>query len=761
MRAIVLSACLFSVGNVYGQVAQQVMRPVSFEEDRLTPLAIASAAAQTTVAQDLRKPNARLDHIQEEIVVTAQRRVERLQDVPIAVTALGEDRLEQLGADSFRGFALTVPGLQMNEIGANTAKFVIRGVSTEPFIGGNLQDTVVSYIDDLPTGDSRSNITIPDISLFDVERVEVLRGPQGTLFGSGAMGGAIRIVTNQPDAADFAAKFEANFDGTKGGDLSQAYKGMVNVPLVDEKLALRVVGYYRNAGGWMDNLGVAGVTGSFSGENANDLEAYGGRVMLRYQPSERWDLLAKFAWDRSTPEDSPYYTSIANGVRVRQRAVPDYSFEKSDITNLVIKYDFGWSAVRSSTTYYERKSGTQGDWTFLSAFLLPSPVASPSVDYVPSKSLFEEITWSSNDAGRMHWLIGAFYRDQDPRDYRFKVTVPGSEALLGSGVNGAPDDVVFTYRALYKTTEKALFGQFSYRLTEQLEATVGARYFTHSIDQNALSSGGLFYPSGPVAQVLGMDDSADNYKFSLSYKVTGASMIYATAAQGYRVGAPNVPPTDPTIPVPSKYGPDSLWNYELGAKTSWFADRLILNGAVYYIDWSDMQMATVLGTNGYIDNVGKAHSQGVELEISIKELPGGIDYRGAASYTDARLDVNNPTLDASDGDRVPAVPKWAFSNLIEKRFPVAGLDGFIQFNHQFVGESFSMFNRFAANSAPMGDYHLVGVRMGLDVSNWEVVLYVDNALDDDSSVAAMQGLEETRHYPLRPRTVGLVVRTAF
>ncbi len=698
----------------------------------------------------------------EEIIVTAQKRASNLQDVPVAVSALSEERLQRMGADSFRDFALSVPGLQMNELGTNNAKFVIRGITTQPF-GGNVQETVITYIDDLPTTDSRANASTPDISLFDVERVEVLRGPQGTLFGSGAMGGAIRIITNLPDASRSLAKMEFGVDDTKGGGVSKMYKGMVNIPLIDNQLALRAVAYRRDTAGWIDNLGEPGTVGSAHGKDTDAATSYGGRVVLRYQPNDRLDVLAKFAYDKSTPEDSPYYTSVAGGQRVRQKPVSDYTFEQSTIGNLVVKYDFGWSTLKSSTTYFERQGGYLSNFTYYSTLLLPVRTATPTFGYSPSTNYFEELTLSSNDNKRWNWLAGAFYRRQNPRDFLADATMPGTEALLGSGINGAPNDIPYHYLASYDTEERAVFGELSYRITDQLEATVGARDFKHSIDQETYASGGLFFPGGPAIRQLSSEDGATNYKFSLSYKPTAEAMIYVTASQGYRVGSPNVIPLTANLAsVPSSYGPDSLWNYEIGTKTSWLDHRLVLNAAVYYIDWADMQVTTSSPQGfTYIDNIGKAHSRGVELEAHAI-VGRGFEYIGAASYTDAKIDVDNAALNARKGDRVPGTPKVMFSNTLQKSFQIAARDAYVQATHQYVGKSHSVFNESAANSLEMGGYNRVGLRGGIYVKDWEFVLHVDNLLDDDSFIIAWDmGVAGRQYYPLRPRTIGFTVRSQF
>ena len=648
----------------------------------------------------------------------------------------------------------------MNETGANQATFIIRGVTTQPFTG-NIQTTVVPYIDDLPTIDSRSNISTPDLRLFDVERVEVLRGPQGTLFGSGAMGGAIRIVTNKPELDQLASKIRLGAEDTQGGDVSTSASGMLNLPIVEDKFAIRVVGYYRDIGGWLDNAGNPEVIGSASGKDVNSESAYGGRVWFRYQPTDRLNLMAKLSYQSSEPDDKAYYTSIDGGQRIARRDVADVIFEESTIINLVAEYEFDWAALKYSSSWYDRDGGAVVGMSSFSTAVLPELTASEFTTRVPSESIFQEVTLASTSGGDLSWLVGAFYRTQD-RTFIQQFIIPGSEAYLGSGPNGAADDVAFDYAALYETEEEALFGEVSYTITDSLAATVGFRAFTHSIAQDAVSSGGLWYPGGPSYLSLDSEDSESNYKFSLSYQAEESTVVYATASQGYRVGSPNVVPIGATSTlVPPSYGPDSLWNYELGIKSQGFGGRLSVNAAAYYIDWSDMQVTTSTPEGfSYIDNVGEAHSRGLELEIGAL-LGNEFEYFGAASYTDARIDTDNAALGATAGDRAPGVPTLMFSNTLRKGFAVGDRSAYVQLSHQYAGKSYSMFDRESPLVREMGDYHLVGVRSGIVFDRWEVVVHVDNLLDDDSIVLARNLGGQDQYFPLRPRTIGLTLKSSY
>jgi outer membrane receptor protein involved in Fe transport len=601
--------------------------------------------------------------------------------------------------------------------------------------------------------------------LFDVERVEVLRGPQGTLFGSGAMGGAIRIITNKPNFSARAAKIELGMEQTKGGALSTSYNAMINEPIADGRVAVRAVGYYRDEGGWLDTTGQPDVIGGIQGreKNSNSETAYGGRVMLRFKPVEQMDVLARLSYQKSEPDGRPYYTLVNGDQRVQQRAINDYYFEEAAIANLVVNYDFGPVSLLSSSTYYDHDGGRVEDFSGFSAFLVPDLRASQFVQSAPSKSVFQEMRLSSNGDGPLRWLAGVYYRDQYERQIINRFTIPGSEDLLGSSINGAPGDVAWSSDGDFKTIEKALFGEVSYRLTDRLVGTVGLRRFDNSIKTHSLQSGGLFYPDGPALVELESNDESTTYKFSLAYSLLEKTMMYFTAAEGYRVGNANLVPLGGAGIVPASYGPDSLWNYEVGTKSTMLNDRLVLNAAVYYIDWSDMQIGTTSPEGfGYLGNVGKAHSQGVEFEVNAL-LGRSFEYTAAASYTDAKIDVDNEDVGVKAGDRIPRTTKVMFSNTLRSTFTLGGHASYVQASHQYVGKSYTDLDQSECLGpcTSMGNYHLVGLRSGMYLSNWEVAAFINNVFDDDAITNVYPIAGGTRYYPVIPRTVGVTVRADF
>ena len=680
----------------------------------------------------------------EQVVVTAQRREQNLQEVPLAVTALSEATLKSMGAYQFADFAGSVPGLTMSDNGANHANFIIRGITSD-ITGGALQSTVGLYIDDLPSMDTYASLSTPDLHLFDVNRVEVLRGPQGTLFGSGAMGGAIRVITNKPDTHELEAAADVDLSTTQGGEDSYNVNAMLNLPLIQDKLAMRIVGYKQDTGGWVDN--------TILGKDLNSVKSYGGRVMFRFDPTERLRFTATFTMQNSEPRDNSYYTGVVAGQPVRSSPVAEFVVDRFSIGNLVGEYDFGGVKLRSSTSYAHKSIFQQQDSTAASQGILgPATLPSNYNWHDTSDNFFEEIHLYSSGEQRLSWFLGAFFRNQGHRYYDFHWIIPGSETQYGSGIAGAPGDDVYHFVDNSATKERATFGEVSWKFTDRLEATVGMRRFWNSYDDVNSVSGAF---SGPLKVTdLGSRDSKSTYRFVVDYKLNPAMMIYAQAAEGYRVGGANAPAPDPT---PPQFGPDNLWSYEVGAKTEWLDGRLRLNSALYYINWDKMQL-TQYTVNGwlFVSNVGNTHSRGGELEVQA-DLGPHLRYTSAISYNDARIEVANTAIGAEAGDRVPGVAHFTMYNAVDWSTPLfVGTEGYVRLDERYVAGSYSVFD--TATAVPMGNYSLLNFRIGAKRDLWDVALYADNLLNRDAVTTA---IAPNRIFRSRPRTVGLAARVNF
>lgn len=707
-----------------------------------------------------------ITNVIEEIIVTARKREELIQDIPWSIRALSERELEQLGADDFLDYARTVAGLSFISFGPGFTKIVIRGVSEGRSTRN--QATTGIYIDETPV--TRNGIN-PDLRLFDVQRVEVLRGPQGTLYGSASMGGTIKVVTNKPDAGAFASKIDASYSGTRHGDGNAKVNAMVNIPVIDGKVAFRAVGYYRDTGGFIDSpdLGL---------NNVNDEEIWGARLAARFDVNEALTVTVSFMIQNSNigppPEDDLNFDPVSGEFvdipdLKQSRLVENVQDDDQQIYNLTINYDFGWAELVSSTSYFKRSFFQMQDIS--DAFGVPLTIDSDD----PNKDFIQETRLASTGDSRFAWLAGVFYSDRNKNGstaFASKDTLEGilppfllGDALLDATLGGGNEQL-------------ALFGEVSFDITNSFQMTVGLRWFDVKTDFQVFATG-LFAgaPPGapPLIEDLKSSESSVNPKFLLSYRVSGDALLYAQAAQGFRIGGTNQVSTvsgacGPELAElglsepPSTFDSDSLWNYELGAKTSWLDNRLILNGAIYYIDWSDVQVSRVLFSCGFAftDNAGRATSKGFELEM--RALPmAGLELTGSLSFSDVEIGGDPgilASLGAVNGEAMPGVPKWTFSFSVEVNIPLAsGLVGLVRGDYQYVDSSPSDFS--LTGPMEVGGYHLGNIRVGVSGDGWQVSVFVNNVWDERASLAAIAQGGRPFVVRNRPRTVGVNVRKTF
>ena len=358
-----------------------------------------------------------------EVIVTATRRAERLQDVPLSITTLSQDELTEKGIVGYEGLAYETPGVILNRASANFNNFTARGIATNGY-GANLQSTVAIYIDELPIS-SNGNSTILDPSLYDVERIEFLRGPQGTLFGSGSLAGALRILTHAPDPNAFEASFLGDIGVTGDDSLRQRYNGMVNVPLVEDKLALRVVGFMRDEEGYLTNIG----TGI---ENSNTLESWGGRATMLWEPTDRLSVQLRYSHEESDPQDS----SLVNptlGEDTRRSDRPDRFSGNMTNYNLTLDYQFDGANLTSSSTWSDYDALFYVDLAGTFAQAIPFALDADAWD----ETFVQEMRLVSDPGGRFDWVLGGFYFERR-RDVAYNYR-SSPEFLAARNHTGLPD----------------------------------------------------------------------------------------------------------------------------------------------------------------------------------------------------------------------------------------------------------------------------------------------------------------------------------
>ena len=672
----------------------------------------------------------------DEIVVTAQKRAQPLQDVPLSISALTAEQIEKRGFDGFTDYARSVPGLSFVDRGSGRNKITLRGVSTG--VDQNHQSPVGIYIDETPVSFPNNE---PDLRLYDVERIEVLRGPQGTLYGAGSMGGTIRMITAKPKLDRIEASVSGSLSTTRHGDESVALNGMINVPLATDKVAMRTVFYYRNEGGFVDNA-------QLGKSNVNDAETWGARFSLKMAPSETFDATASILLQRSdfggTQEIDPTLADLT-----QRRAVAELRSDDLTVYSLVLHNDFGWADLVSTTSYLDRKINDNRDVT---AFLgVPVPVWLNNV--VPDKNFVQEIRLASPSGGTVEWIAGLYYSRRKNSLYQLAwhgglFGIPTTTPLLDSDINNV-------------TKQYAAFGELSVNVTEALKITGGLRAFKvkerFSKVSDGIIAGGFSSDSG------GSSESKINPKINISYKATPDILVYAQAAQGFRVGGPNttIPPLG-GVSAPATFDSDSLWNYEVGFKSDFLGGKGTFNASLFYIDWSDIQV-TVTRPDGfsYVTNGDKAKSKGAEVELSLRPV-GGLELGATLAYTDAYLAANSASGAGLKGDRIPAVPKWSYDIFGRYSFPLSdALSGYMQANIQHVGGSYNGFPSDVPAPDLQHSYELANAKIGVETGDLDISLFVNNLFDKRAELFVDTTLGDQRINVNRPRTFGISASKRF
>ncbi len=693
----------------------------------------------------------------EEIVVTATRRAESIHDVPMSISAVSQADLERSGATRASDIVRMVPGVAYTENSVGQAVLAIRGIQTSA-VTGNVQQPVAIYYDDVPVLDLTIPWTVPQLHLFDVNRVEVLRGPQGTLFGAGALSGALRVITNKPDLSGFHAAAEATASSTKGGGTGYAGNLMVNIPLVQDKLALRVVGFTDYTAGWIDNP-------TLDERRANRARVSGGRIAAKWVPISYLEFVATVSQERTRPHDSSYVPYGSNGDIANNR-VRNFNTDDSKIFNLNGTYTMPWGSLTSSTSYIRRTADSSLDFSGTAALITGLTTIAPIIDEFRTSDFLQEIRLASNQNQRFKWLIGGFIEN-----YHFNlcenIIQEGAGAAFGS--LGYPTDYLESICIRTGITDQAGFAEVSYDLSPGFALTVGGRYSRYKIHtrQDGALNGPDLFDGPPSVTLRSAKNSAVTPKVSLSYKPNDDVMVYALANKGFRTGNSNlVPPIDPFtgISLPQSYDPDALWNYEVGAKVAFFDRRLRIDADVFYIDWKKLQLQVRAPVSGfpYTDNAGTAKSQGIELQIVGKPTQA-TEVGGSFAYTDAKLKSVSPGVAAQVGDQLPGSAPFTAYAYGQYDFPVSGsADMSLRADYSYTGKEFSeLNNKGNPNAIRYGKYSAIGAQASLHMGRYEIALYVRNLADSRKRVSARKMFPDVMEVLQAPRTVGLTFRAAW
>jgi iron complex outermembrane receptor protein len=702
------------------------------------------------------------------IVVTAGKLKESVREIAGSVSAVTDQQLQDIGAQSLADYIQRTPGVVFNNYQPGVSHVVMRGIATS---SGNVQGqpTTGYFLNEVPLTEPGWTIAIPDIDAFDLNRVEVLRGPQGTLFGSASMGGAINYVANVADSSGFDAAAEATVSQTKNADVGYSAKAMVNLPIKEDLLAVRAVAQYRDAPGFLDNIG----TGK-KGSNSSTVE--GGRLSVVLTPSEG-TTLTWLSLLQNTDSDDNSYRIVGLGDLERKTALPEFTNTKVAVHSLRLDQDLGVADLTALLSYQKKQQDWRFDYTPVRGAYnadlgldLTAPLYIASGGESRGKSI--ELRLSSKPGGRIDWLVGGMYFDSDKSLYE-TLGAQGAAGAFdrsplygpGSGAVIAPDGEIFNgFGTRLSGSEAALFGEASLHLNEQWKLTVGGRLFRNKVRTTTTQEGFSTYPGAPIVSTQQTEEDGFNPKVSLTWQATDDVMVYGLVSEGFRFGEPNTAGLS-TYPVPSGSKSDSLINYELGTRTRWAGGRLLLDATLFYVDWKDIQLRLQTPDFfNYASNGGKAYSRGVELSATWRPVDA-FDWQASATWQHARLDEDLLILyygTAPAGSQLPGSADWTVSNLLTYHFD-ARFDPTLSLSHQYVGGGISDLNSAVPGVTPnrQGNYNLFDLRYRMTFGTTDVTLFGSNLTDKRGitrSVTETNGIGEGL---VRPRTYGVTVHWRY
>jgi iron complex outermembrane receptor protein len=672
----------------------------------------------------------------QEIVVTATLREQELAEVPFSVAAPTAAMLRERGADDIEDISVNVAGFSVQNLGPGQSQVAIRGASSGQIARDQpgVKESVGAYLDDSPISLS---LFTPDMDLFDVSRVEVLRGPQGTLFGAGSLSGTVRYITNQPELGVRSTFGELGGSWIDGGNAGANVKVGTNVPIGD-RTAARLAVYHNQLAGYMD-----AVQPDFSvDENVNTGARTGVRAALRFAPSESFNVTPRLVFQRVEMDGwnridtfnilaNPYTTSrprVTLGERKLFTQIEEPFTDDFVLGDVNLGYNFGAVNLTSITSYTYRDVLVVRDAGALTSSITGGSIALPEEIYTlnaplddatESRVFTQEVRFAGGGT-LARWLIGGFF-SSNQRDYGQSLIVSGFEAGTGvptQGLRAARDELFFSDLA-YDLKQTAVFGEATVTLGSTLDLTAGLRYYNFSEDREQVFDG-IFAHNNTGTSVVSVPGSteADGFapRFIVSFRPNEMLTLNAQASKGFRLGGINDPLNVPlcsaadlaTFSGRDSWRDETAWNYEVGAKSQWMGGRLSLNLSAFYMDITDLQLTVTAGTcsSRLIFNVPEALSQGAEIEL-VAAPSESFDFSVAATFTDSELRSTLVSVDAAgdstvisgivEGNRLPSVPRVQASASATWRWPFrAGAQGFVTGTYQHVGSRYTQIDDLGA-----------------------------------------------------------------
>ncbi|KCZ86229.1 hypothetical protein HAD_11100 [Hyphomonas adhaerens MHS-3] len=721
----------------------------------------------------------------EAVTVTAQKRESTLQDASVSLQVLGEDTLDQLEITNFDDYANFLPSVSFNSLGPGEAQVYIRGVSD----GGDgnasgSQPSVGIYLDEQPVTAIGRNL---DVHIYDVSRIEVLGGPQGTLYGANSQAGTIRIITNAPDPSAFEAGYDLNAVSVENGGQGYTAEGFVNMP-INEKVALRLVGWYDKSPGYIDAIAAtktfsrSGVTINNDGyveDNFNESTKAGARAALGIDINESWTATAKILHQRQESDGVWDHDPEDLGDLEVARFSDDHGEDTFTQYGVTVEGDVGGVSMTYAGTYLDREVDDTSDYTeyaeyssfidYYTCYYAYDATAGgynfyscedPRISF-REQSKYErqshELRFATPEEKRLRFIGGVFYQDSK-HSYVFDYRIPN----IKSGYQIRDPNTYFVTDQVREDKETALFGEVYYDLTDTLTATVGGRFFETETSI-----------SGEVGTVFGLnqvdaktDESGSVYKVNLSWEPTDDLLFYGTISEGFRPGGVN---REETSNIPQQYKSDLITNYEIGWKTELADGQVRLNGSAFLMDWEDVQFTRFDPSEsqlGLTSNAGAAEVKGIEADVAWLAtqnltVTGAFTLLNAELTEDFTQNVNatNATPDAASGTRLPFIPEYKAYVNARYDFRVNTYDAFVNGNYSIVGSSYN--DLYTASRQEQDGYGLLNMTAGFGRNNWEVKLLLRNLTDERAELYRNAADFDSRITTNRPRSIGVSFSQRF
>jgi len=725
--------------------------PAAFVQATPTTAAAASAAASSAA----------------QVVVTGKRQ-QQARDVAGSVSAISAAQIEAVGAQDLADYIQREPGVVFDHYQAGVSNVVIRGIATT---SGNVQGQATTgfFLNEIPLTEPGWTLVIPDIDTFDLDHVEVLRGPQGTLFGSASMGGAVQYVANVADPHRFDAAAETTIAQTKNADVGYTTKAMINVPIKEDVLAVRFTGSYRKDPGYLDNIG--------TGQKGSNTTTLGGGRFSAVLTPDRDTKLTWLSLVQNTDSKDNDYEIAGLGDLKRTSAVDEPTDTRVTIHSLRLDQDLGWSRLTALAAYQQKRQAWMWDYTpYRAAYNsglgldLTSPLTISDGGRSYGKSL--ELRLASPNGGTLEWLAGAMISDTHKNLYE-TLGAAGAAAAFdaspdygpGSGAIIAPDDYTFNaYYSKVKGTEAALFGEATYAFAPQWKLTAGGRLFQDKVSITTTSEGFSTYPGNPAVSPSSTSEHGFNPKLSVSWSPDRDLMVYALGSEGFRFGSPNTPGLS-TYAIPSGSKSDTLRNYELGTRTNLDGGRLTLDATLFWLDWRNIQLRLQTPDDiAYSTNGGRARSTGLELATTWRPIDA-FTWQASVTAQHARLQQDLDILyygTAPKGSRLPGSSDWSVSNLFSYVFGGSYMPT-LSLSHQFLSKGISDLNSAVPGSTvdKQGGYNLFDARYRMTFGSTDVTGFVSNLTDRRGVTRSVQETNGMGQGIVRPRTVGVTLHWQY